>query len=87
MVGVVAVGMTFVIATSGIDLSVGSMLAAAGIAGGLLVDSGSAAFILGALAFGLVLGGFNGVAIAYGRVVPFIATLAMFAMARGSPCS
>ena len=83
VVGVVAVGMTFVIATSGIDLSVGSMLAAAGIAGGLLVDSGSAAFILGALAFGLVLGGFNGVAIAYGRVVPFIATLAMFAMARG----
>jgi ribose transport system permease protein len=83
VVGVVAVGMTFVIATSGIDLSVGSMLAAAGIAGGLLVDSGSAAFIFGALAFGLVLGGFNGVAIAYGRVVPFIATLAMFAMARG----
>ena len=75
--------MTFVIATGGIDLSVGSVLAAAGVAGGLLVDSGSAAFILGALAFGLLLGGVNAGMIAYGRVVPFIATLAMFAMARG----
>jgi ribose transport system permease protein len=83
IVGVVAMGMTFVIATAGIDLSVGSVLAAAGVAGGLLVDSGSAAFILGALGFGILLGGVNAGAIAYGRVVPFIATLAMFAMARG----
>ena len=35
-----AIGMTFVIATSGIDLSVGSVVAAAGVAGGLLIDSG-----------------------------------------------
>ena len=83
VVGVLAIGMTFVIATSGIDLSVGSMVAAAGVAGGLLVDSGSAAFILGALAMGILLGGINATAISYGRVVPFIATLAMFAMARG----
>jgi len=83
VVGVLAIGMTFVIATSGIDLSVGSMVAAAGIAGGLLVDSGSLAFMLGALAMGVALGGVNASAIAYGKVVPFIATLAMFAMARG----
>ena len=83
VVGVLAIGMTFVIATAGIDLSVGSMVAAAGVAGGLLVDSGSAAFILGALAMGIVLGGVNASVIAYGKVVPFIATLAMFAMARG----
>ena len=83
VVGVLAIGMTFVIATSGIDLSVGSMVAAAGVAGGLLVDSGSVAFILGALAMGIVLGGLNATAVAYGKVVPFIATLAMFAMARG----
>jgi ribose transport system permease protein len=83
VVGVLAIGMTFVIATSGIDLSVGSMVAAAGVAGGLLVDSGSAAFILGALAMGILLGGINATAISYGKVVPFIATLAMFAMARG----
>jgi ribose transport system permease protein len=58
-------------------------VAAAGIAGGLLVDSGSAAFVLGALAFGLALGTVNATAVAYGRIVPFIATLAMFTMARG----
>ena len=84
VVGVLAIGMTFVIATAGIDLSVGSVVAAAGIAGGLLIDNGGAwAFILGALGFGLLLGGVNAVAIAYGRVVPFVATLAMLAIARG----
>jgi ribose transport system permease protein len=81
--GVVAIGMTFVIATGGIDLSVGSMLAAASIAGGLVGEEQSAPFMLGAIGFGLLLGLINGVAIAYGRIVPFIATLAMFAGARG----
>jgi ribose transport system permease protein len=81
--GVVAVGMTFVIATGGIDLSVGSMLAAASIAGGLVGEQQSAPFMLGAIGFGVLLGLVNGVAISYGRIVPFIATLAMFAGARG----
>ena len=81
--GVVAVGMTFVIATGGIDLSVGSMLAAASIAGGLAGDQQSLPFMLGAIGFGVLLGLVNGVAISYGRIVPFIATLAMFAGARG----
>jgi ribose transport system permease protein len=83
VVGVLAIGMTFVIATGGIDLSVGSMVAAAAVAGGQLADSGSVVFILGALAMGILLGGINAGAIAFGRVVPFIATLAMFTMARG----
>ncbi|MGH2986393.1 MAG: ABC transporter permease, partial [Solirubrobacterales bacterium] len=83
VVGVLAIGMTFVIATAGIDLSVGSMVAAASIAGGQFADSGSLAFILGALGFGLLLGMVNAGAVAYGRIVPFIATLAMFTMARG----
>ena len=83
VVGVLAIGMTFVIATSGIDLSVGSVVAAAGVAGGLLVDDGSLAFILGALGFGLLLGLVNATSIAYGRVIPFVATLAMLAIARG----
>ena len=39
VVGVIAIGMTFVIATSGIDLSVGSMVAAAGVAGAVLAES------------------------------------------------
>jgi ribose transport system permease protein len=83
VVGVIAIGMTFVIATSGIDLSVGSMVAAASVAGGQLADSGSLMFVLGALGMGVLLGGINAGAISYGKVVPFIATLAMFTMARG----
>ncbi|MDA0161064.1 ABC transporter permease [Solirubrobacter ginsenosidimutans] len=83
IVGVLAIGMTFVIATAGIDLSVGSMVAACGVAGGLLVDSGDLMFIVAALAFGIALGAINGAAISYGKVVPFIATLAMLLIARG----
>src|SRR5215217_3926564 len=87
LVGVVIlllIAMTFVIATGGIDLSVGSMVAACAAVGGQLADSGSLAFLLGALATGIILGGVNAGLIAYGKVVPFIATLAMFAMARGA---
>jgi ribose transport system permease protein len=83
VVGVIAIGMTFVIATGGIDLSVGSMVAAASVVGGQFADSGSAMFVLGALGMGILLGSVNAGAIAYGKVVPFIATLAMFTMARG----
>ena len=85
IIGVLAVGMTFVIATSGIDLSVGSMVAAAGVFGGILVDpSGTTlVFMLGAIGFAVLLGTINATAITYGRVVPFIATLAMFSIARG----
>lgn len=83
VVGVLAIGMTFVIATAGIDLSVGSMVAAAGVAGGLVVDSGSFAFIACAIALGIALGAVNGAAVAYGKVVPFIATLAMLLIGRG----
>ena len=83
VVGVLAIGMTFVIATAGIDLSVGSMVAAAGVAGAQFVDAGSVAFVVGAIAFALLLGTTNAVVIAYGKVVPFAATLAMLAIARG----
>ena len=86
VVGVLAIGMTFVIATAGIDLSVGSIVAAAGVFGGILVDPDSTStllFIAGAVGFATVLGTVNATAIAYGRVVPFIATLAMFSIARG----
>lgn len=85
VVGVLAIGMTFVIATAGIDLSVGSALAAAGMFGGILVDpeGSTLLFIAGALFFATLIGSVNAIAIAYGRVVPFIATLAMFSIARG----
>jgi ribose transport system permease protein len=86
VVGVLAIGMTFVIATAGIDLSVGSMVAAAGVFGGILLgDEGTSTlvFIAGAVGFATVLGSINAVAVAYGRVVPFIATLAMFSIGKG----
>jgi ribose transport system permease protein len=86
VIGVLAMGMTFVIATSGIDLSVGSMVAAAGMFGGVMLgDAGTSTFVFiaSALVFATALGTVNAVAIAYGRVVPFIATLAMFSIGRG----
>jgi ribose/xylose/arabinose/galactoside ABC-type transport system permease subunit len=86
VVGVLAIGMTFVIATAGIDLSVGSMVAAAGVFGGILLGDESTStlvFIVGAVGFATILGSINAVAVAYGRVVPFIATLAMFSIGRG----
>jgi ribose transport system permease protein len=85
IVGVLAVGMTFVIATSGIDLSVGSMVAAAGVFAGTLAEpsGGTFIFIAAALAFAALLGAVNASAITFGRVVPFIATLAMLSIARG----
>jgi len=86
VIGVLAMGMTFVIATAGIDLSVGSMVAAAGMFGGVMLgDTGTSSllFIVAALAFATALGTVNAISIAYGRVVPFIATLAMFSIARG----
>ncbi|MDX6516092.1 MAG: ribose transport system permease protein, partial [Gaiellaceae bacterium] len=86
VVGVLAIGMTFVIATAGIDLSVGSVVAAAGVFGGILVGSNgtsSLLFIAGTIVFALGLGTINAIAVAYGRIVPFIATLAMFSIGRG----
>ena len=86
VIGVLAIGMTFVIATAGIDLSVGSMVAAAGVFGGIMLGTdgtSSLVFIVATIAFATALGSVNAIAIAYGRVVPFIATLAMFSIARG----
>ena len=84
VVGVLAIGMTFVIASGGIDLSVGSLVAAAGIAGGLAADGESGLlFIAAAIGLGILLGSINGIAVTFGRVVPFIATLAMLTIARG----
>jgi ribose transport system permease protein len=83
VIGILTIGMTFVILTGGIDLSVGSMLAAASIYLGLQQDSGGIVMVLAALFGGMVLGAVNGLAITWGKVVPFIATLAMFSSARG----
>jgi ribose transport system permease protein len=84
-IGVVSVGMTFVIISGGIDLSVGSMVALASVWMTTVAtqEYGPFVMVICALAVGLGAGLVNGLLISYGKVVPFIATLAMYASARG----
>ena len=84
-IGVVSVGMTFVIIGGGIDLSVGSIVALASVWATTLATQsyGPWMMILCALLVGAACGLVNGALIAYGRVVPFIPTLAMLVAARG----
>lgn len=83
---IIAIGMTFVIISAGIDLSVGSVLAIAGVvmASGLKADLPLAAVIVMSLGVGTLCGIFNGVLITHGRLPPFIATLGMMSVARGA---
>ena len=86
IVGILAVGMTFVILTGGIDLSVGAVMALAGtIAAGLMVNMGLPGWVglLGGLGVGLGLGFFNGALVAWGRMPAIIVTLATMGIARG----
>jgi ribose/xylose/arabinose/galactoside ABC-type transport system permease subunit len=85
--GILAVGMTAVILTGGIDLSVGSVAALAGVVAALVAAtdvSGSVALAsLAALGVGLAVGVFNGAMVAWFRVPPFVTTLAMLTICRG----
>nr|WP_232527948.1 ABC transporter permease [Microbacterium suaedae] len=87
--GVLAVGMTFVITSGGIDLSVGSVMGLATVwattwaTQNMAENSHWIVIVFTALVVGTAAGLINGVIIAYGKVVPFIATLAMLAGARG----
>ncbi|WP_432062416.1 ABC transporter permease [Streptomyces sp. S1] len=85
VIGVVTVGMTFVITSGGIDLSVGAIVALASVWATTVAtqDYGFAGILFTAVVVGLGCGLVNGLLVAYGGMVPFIATLAMFASARG----
>lgn len=89
IIGVVSIGMTFVIIGGGIDLSVGSVTGLASVVATLAAVQAAAAqsswlvMVLVALAVGTAAGFINGIVIAYGNVVAFIATLAMLVAARG----
>ncbi|MFE7615942.1 ABC transporter permease [Streptomyces sp. NPDC057496] len=85
VIGVVTVGMTFVITSGGIDLSVGAMVALASVWATTVAtqEYGFAGIAFTAVVVGLCAGLVNGLLVAYGRMVPFIATLAMLASARG----
>ena len=83
--GILAVGMTFVILTGGIDLSVGSVVAITGVIVGSLLKGGTNWFVasLAALAISMVCGAINGWLIAYVGFQPFIATLSTMTIGRG----
>jgi ribose transport system permease protein len=89
VIGVVSVGMTFVIIGGGIDLSVGAIVALASVwcttvaTQTMAQDTHWIVMVGVALAVGAGCGLVNGLLIAYGGIVPFIATLAMLASARG----
>jgi ribose transport system permease protein len=76
VIAIMAFGMTFVVVAGGIDLSVGSIAALAAMVGAL--TAGPVGLLVGALC-GLV----NGALVSYGKLPPFIATLAMLSVARG----
>ena len=81
----IAFGMTFIILTGGIDLSVGSTLALTGAVAATMLASGFDPIltIFITLILGAILGAINGVIIAKGKVAPFIATLATMTIYRG----
>ncbi len=88
--GLIAVGMTFVILSAGIDLSVGSLLAFSSVLAATMIarnpgsGSGYALLVIAAGLLGATLLGIgNGMMVVYGRLQPFIATLAMMSVARG----
>jgi ribose transport system permease protein len=84
VVGIAAVGVTFVIITGGIDLSVGSNLALAGLVGAMTAQATNGVFgILAVLGVAVAVGAFNGSSVAWLRLAPFIVTLATLGMARG----
>jgi ribose transport system permease protein len=89
VIGVVSVGMTFVIIGGGIDLSVGALVALASVWATTLATQQMAedfhwiVMVFTAIVVGAVAGLVNGLVIAYGKLAAFIATLAMLAAARG----
>jgi len=84
MLGLVALGMTFVILTAGIDLSVGALLAVAGVVVARTSGSGTLVAVAAGVGAAALLGLVNGVVIAKARIQPFIVTLAMLIAARGA---
>ena len=86
IVGIIATGMTLVMITRGIDLSVGSVVASSGCVAAMLMETYKVSWwgaMIAALAVGLFIGALNGVLITKFKVVPFITTLGTMNIARG----
>jgi ribose transport system permease protein len=86
LLGIMAIGMTFVLIAREVDLSIGSIYAIAGLSSGMLIVRGW--FLIPALGAGLVTGSaigfFNGLLSTYGKLPSFIATLGMLSVVRGA---
>lgn len=86
VVGILALGTTFVIISGGIDLSIGTGMTLTSVIAGVLIVNNHVPVllgVLGAILFGAIMGGFNGLAVAVLKIPPFIATLAMMLIAEG----
>ncbi|TNH04564.1 ABC transporter permease [Testudinibacter sp. TR-2022] len=82
--GIVSLGLLFVILTGGIDLSVGSIMALVSVVIALVIpDYGILGSMLIALFVGTIIGAAAGGLVSYFKVAPFVATLAMMTIARG----
>lgn len=86
LLGIMAIGMTFVLISREVDLSIGSIYAIAGLSTGMLIVSGW--FLFPAMGTGLLIGSaigcLNGLLSTYGRLPSFIATLGMLSVVRGA---
>ncbi len=84
MIGIIALGQTFVILTAGIDLSVGSILTLSLIfIAGLIPAIGLFPALLVGIILGVLVGFFNGLGVTFGKLPPFIITLGMLSILRG----
>ncbi|OQA63856.1 MAG: Ribose transport system permease protein RbsC [Spirochaetes bacterium ADurb.Bin269] len=85
IIAIIAIGQTYVMITTGIDLSIGSNIALSGMLAGITMTNGVPVWIalLIGLASGCIVGGLNGVMIAFGKIPPFIATLCTMMAVRG----
>ncbi|AHG44393.1 ribose ABC transporter permease [Rhizobium leguminosarum bv. trifolii CB782] len=83
--GILGIGMTFVILTKGIDLSVGSIVALVGVTGAVLMEQGMSIplMVLICLSIGALVGCVNGFGISHFRIPAFIMTLGCMVMVRG----
>ncbi len=84
-IGIVAFGMTFVILSGGIDLSVGAVISIAGITAAKIVEAGGNTWlaVVAALLVGCAVGLFNGTIIVKGRIQPFLVTLGSLSIVKG----
>ena len=86
ILGFMSIGMTFVMVSGGIDLSTYTIVSAGSVVGATAMVSGGYPPLVGCFLMvlvGLAFGSINGVAIAFGRMIPFIVTLSTMVVAQG----